>query len=473
MPKASISVRKLLRTLEGVIALRGTTVDVRDEAALQGEALDLLVQSAVFGSSQVKEAARWLIWSTAQAVGVYPASIHDLYIAAGRYEYDGATTPAINVRGMSYDVARAIVRTALSRDTKHFIFEIARSEMGYTDQQPDEFAAVMIAAALREGYRGPIFIQGDHQQLNAKKYKQNPEAELLGLRQLIDESIAAGFYNIDIDASTLVDLSKPTEAERQELNYRHTAEMTAYIREREPAGVTISVGGEIGEVGSQDSTPEDLEAFMSGYVPALQDLGPNLPGISKISVQTGTSHGGVVLPDGSIADVKLNLEALGQLSEAARRRYGMGGAVQHGASTLPEEAFDQFPARGAVEVHLATAFQNIIFDHLPEDFKAEIYEYLDDNHSDERKPSMTDAQFYYTTRKRAFGPFKEQFWDLPRDTKDTICSHLADQFGLLFDKLGVSGNAALVDRYVRPVAVAKPLPASVQTALTAGSPADD
>ena len=473
MPKASISVRKLLRTLDGVITLRGDTVEVQDEAALQGEALDLLAYSAVFGAAQVKEAARWLIWSTAQAVGVYPASIHDLYMAAGRYEYDHATTPAINVRGMAYDVARTIVRTAIGRDTKHFIFEIARSEMGYTDQQPEEFAAVMIAAALREGYRGPVFIQGDHQQINAKKYKQDPEAELEGLRRLIDDSLAAGFYNIDIDASTLVDLDRPTEAERQELNYRHTAEMTAHIREREPAGITVSVGGEIGEVGSQDSTPEDLEAFMSGFLPALRGLGADLPGISKISVQTGTSHGGVVLPDGSIAEVNLNLEALGRLSEVARREYGMGGAVQHGASTLPEEAFDQFAARGAVEVHLATAFQNIIFDHLPEGFKAEIYEYLDDNHADERKPSMTDAQFYYTTRKKAFGPFKEQFWNLPQGQKDVICGHLAERFDLLFDKLGVSGNAALVDRYVKPAPVAKPLPAAIQTALAASSPADD
>ena len=123
-----------------------------------------------------------------------------------------------------------------------------------------------------------------------------------------------------------------------------------------------------------------------------------------------------MLPDGSIAEVKLNLQALGDLSTAARK-YGMGGAVQHGASTLPDSAFDQFPQRGAVEVHLATAFQNMMFDDLPEDFRATIYEHLDENHDDERKPSMTPTQFYYTTRKRAFGPFKREFWHLPADVK--------------------------------------------------------
>ena len=473
MPKASGSVEELLRALDRVIAVRDGGLEVRDEAALQGDATDLLAYSAVFGSDEVKEAARWLIWSVAQAVGLYPASIHDLYLAAGRYEYDHATTPAINVRGLAYDVARTIIRTAQSRNTKHFIFEIARSEMGYTEQRPAEFASVMIAAGLREGYRGPLFIQGDHQQISAKGYAKDPEAELRGLRKLIDESLDAGFYNIDIDASTLVDLNKPTEAERQELNYRYTAEMTAYIRERQPEGVTVSVGGEIGEVGSQDSTPEDLEAFMEGFVPALQALGPDLPGISKISVQTGTSHGGVVLPDGTIAEVNLNLAALGELSEVARRRYGLGGAVQHGASTLPEEAFNQFAERGAVEVHLATAFQNLIYDDLPDDFKATIYAHLAANHADERKPNMTDAQFYYTTRKRGFGPFKEQFWNLPQVQKDQIMEHLAERFGLLFDKLGVSGNADLVERYVRPVPVAKPLPEGLRSALSPATPADD
>ncbi len=472
MTDISESIPALLAALDGVIAIDGETIDVVDEAALQGEITDRLAYSAVFGPRPVKAAARWIIWTTAQTVGLYPTSIHELYLAAGRGEFDHATTPAINVRGMSYDFARTVIRVAQAKGTQQFIFEIARSEMGYTEQRPAEFALTMLAAGLREGYRGPLFIQGDHQQLNAKKYTQDPEAELAGLRTLIAESIDCGFYNIDIDASTLVDLSKPTEAERQELNYRHTAEMTALIRELEPAGVTVSVGGEIGEVGSQDSTPEDLEAFMSGYVPALAALGAGLAPISKISVQTGTSHGGVVLPDGTIAEVSLNLDALGALSTAARR-YGMGGAVQHGASTLPEEAFDKFPERNAIEVHLATGFQNMIYDDLPEDFRDRIYAHLAANHADERKAGMTDQQFYYTTRKRGFGPFKQDFWHLPDSLKATITAHLAERFGLLFDKLGVSAQGDLVSRFVTPAPVAKSMPSVLRDALAANVPTAD
>jgi nicotinamide mononucleotide (NMN) deamidase PncC len=69
------------------------------------------------------------------------------------------------------------------------------------------------------------------------------------LRALIREAVAGGYLNIDVDTSTLVDLSKQTIKEQQDVNTSLSAELTAYIRSMEPAGVSISVGGEIGEVG--------------------------------------------------------------------------------------------------------------------------------------------------------------------------------------------------------------------------------
>jgi fructose/tagatose bisphosphate aldolase len=188
--------------------------------------------------------------------------------------------------------------------------------------------------------------------VNAKKYSTDPESEVGEVKNLIAEEIAAGFYNIDVDTSTLVDLSQPTLDEQQKANYQRAAEITQFIRGLEPPGVTVSVGGEIGEVGHKNSTVEELHAFVSGY---NRVLGRKHVGMSKISVQTGTSHGGVVLPDGGIADVKLDLAALEALSKAARG-YGMAGAVQHGASTLPSNAFGNFPRIETAEIHLATNF---------------------------------------------------------------------------------------------------------------------
>ena len=192
----------------------------------------------------------------------------------GRGEAGGFTVPAMNIRMATYYTARAVFRAANQAGAGAFIFEIARSEIGYTEQRPHEYAAVVLAAALREGHEGPVFFQGDHVQVNLKKYKSpDRDKELEALRTLIREEIAAGFYNIDIDTSTLVDLDKTTLDEQQAVNCDLCADFTKYIREHEPKGVTVSVGGEIGEVGGQNSNVHELHAFMRGYIKALADKG--------------------------------------------------------------------------------------------------------------------------------------------------------------------------------------------------------
>ncbi|PYO36652.1 MAG: aldolase [Gemmatimonadetes bacterium] len=374
-------------------------------AVRQSAAMDELVRRAVFGSTAEREEARWVIWEVGQRAGVRPASIHDLYLARGRGELPPFTTPAMNIRVLSYDSARAIFRAARRLDVGALICEIARSEIGYTEQRPPEYVAVVTAAALREGFTGPLFIQGDHVQVNAKKYAIDPDAEIAAVRALIEEELAAGFYNIDVDTSTLVDLSQPTLDEQQRVNFERAAETTKFIRDREPEGVTVSVGAEIGEVGGKNSDVHELRAFMDGYLRTLKRLGPHV-GISKISVQTGTSHGGVVLPDGSIAKVQIDLDALKALSRDAREQYGLGGAVQHGASTLPPEAFGAFPACEAIEIHLATNFQTIVFDHprLPADLRSEVNAWVKAECKDEWKKGDTEQQFIYKSRKKAVGP---------------------------------------------------------------------
>lgn len=442
--------RSLLQQPEWSEALTviGDQLEIRDLPWIRQKGIDGLVRQAVFGSPEEKAEARGWIFRIGEALGILPASIHELYAARGRGEVPPTfTVPAMNLRGMTYEMARAAFRAALRLDVGAMIFEIARSEIGYTDQRPEEYAVVIVAAAIKEGFRGPIFLQGDHFQVSAKAYAKDPERELQAVRDLTAEAIAAGFYNIDIDTSTLVDLTKPTLDEQQRLNYTLCAELTRYIRSIEPPGVTISVGGEIGEVGGKNSTVEELQAFMDGYRRHLRDG----VGISKISVQTGTTHGGVVLPDGRLAQVAIDFEALRALSRAARLEYGLAGAVQHGASTLPEEAFNKFVECEACEVHLATGFQNLVFDRLPASFREEIYAYLRAHHAEEWKPGETEEQFYYKVRKRAWGPFKQAFWELPEDIRGPIREALEARFALLFERLAVAGTRDLVARWVRPV----------------------
>jgi len=453
---------RLIGSLTGSVERRDDRVIVRNRERISSH-MDGLIREAVFGEAAGKAAARWLIWEISQALGIRPASIHELYAARGRGEIARTfTIPAVNLRMLAYDSARAVFRAARKIDAGAIIFEIARSEISYTDQRPAEYVSAVLAAAVREGFRGPVFIQGDHFQAGAKKYAADPEAELKAIRELIAESISAGFYNIDIDTSTLVDISKPSLDEQQKLNFELCAELTRFIRAQEPNGITISVGGEIGEVGQKNSSPEDLGAFMKGY-DALR--GP-VTGISKISVQTGTSHGGVVLPDGTLAQVAIDFDVLRELSEEARSKYGMGGAVQHGASTLPDSAFHKFVEAGACEVHLATAFQSLVMDHeaTPEALRREISEWLMVNAAGERKPKDTEAQFLYKTRKKAVGPFKKQFWTLPEAALAAIGASLEKQFAFLFEQLAVGRTTGIVAKHVQAPEAHQPLPeAGVKT----------
>lgn len=408
-----------------------------------------LARIAAFAPRGLKQAIYEKIAAKAKTKGVWLDSPQKIYEAAGKKELKG-TIPAINIRGLTFDTARAVFRAAKKNNSGAFIFEIARSEIGYTDQRPAEYSTVILSAAMAEGYKGPVFIQLDHCQINAKKYAADKDKEIKTVKELIQEAVTAGFYSIDIDTSTLVDLTKPNLTEQQRLNFEWAAELTAYIRLLQPKGINIAVGGEIGEVGKKNSTVEELKAFMDGYNQALAFKGGDLRGISKISVQTGTSHGGVPLPDGTVAQVKLDFNTLEKLSMAARDEYGLAGAVQHGASTLPPEAFDHFPRVETAEVHLATEFQNIIYENtvFPSDFKAEIYDFLN-NHPEikkERKPEETDAQFLYKVRKNGFGPFKERFWNLPESVRGKIGNDLEAKFDFLFKKLSAADTLQLVSK---------------------------
>jgi fructose/tagatose bisphosphate aldolase len=284
------------------------------------------------------------------------------------------------------------------------------------------------------------------------------------IRRACRLALDAGYRNIDIDASTLVDLSKPTVDDQQRPNYERTGELTALIRELEPDGVTVSVGGEIGEVGKENSNEAELRAFLDGFARELKARGCDGPGISKVSVQTGTSHGGVPLPDGTIAQVALDFGVHKRLGEVARKEYGIAGTVQHGASTLPDNLFHRFPEVETVEIHLATGFQNALFDDpaFPRELDDEIDAWCFGNAADERKDGQTDQQFVYTTRKKAIGPFKRQLWDLR--TKDEILGRQAEKLEFLFHELRVTGSRGMVERYVSPVSSDRPIPAGLREA---------
>ncbi|HUP82953.1 MAG TPA: class II fructose-bisphosphate aldolase [Candidatus Limnocylindria bacterium] len=464
-PVPASSVADLLAALSGCAHIEDGQLVIDDEARMRGDGIRAAAWSATFSDDRdVVEAARWIVWEASQALGAQSASIHDLYMARGRGEVHGFTVPAVNIRTQVFDMAATMCRAADELDVGTMVFELARSEQEYTFQRPGEYITSVLAGCIAAGWKTPVFVQGDHYQFNAAKYRTDPETTAEGIRKLTREALAVGYGNIDIDSSTLVDLSLGSVDEQQRTNYERAAEISALIRENEPEGMTVSIGGEIGEVGKENSTEEELRAYLEGYIRELRRrAGDGAVGISKVSVQTGTSHGGVPLPGGGVASVKLDFGTLERLSAVARS-YGLAGAVQHGASTLPDELFHQFPRVETAEIHLATGFQNALFEHgaFPRDLLAEIEAWCGANCADERKPGEAEDVFIYKTRKKALGPFKRQLWELR--TKDEILADQHQKLLFLYEQLGVAGSKEMVERYIKPLRVSRPAPASLTTA---------
>ncbi len=449
----SSPIQDIVRSLDNSLAITQGSVHITNPARF-AQVVYKLAEISALESGERQGLARFLTRAAALDLGIYPASIHELYMARGRGEIPPVfSVPAMNFRVLAFDEAKAVFRAAAAIKAGAFIFEIARSEMGYSDQRPAEYTTSILAAAIAEGYKGPVFIQGDHFQVSSKRYGTDPETEVESLKSLIREAIKAGFYNIDIDTSTMVDMTQPTVIGQQVLNTQLSAMFTTYIRTVQPEGVIISVGGEIGEVGGHNSTEEELCAYLDGFMGEIDRHITGITGLSKISIQTGTSHGGVVLPDGSIAQVDVDFNTMLQLSRVARNHYGLGGAVQHGASTLPEDAFGKFVEAEACEVHLATNFMNMFYDLMPSELREDIYKYLREKFVSERKPGMTEEQFYYKTRKNAVGPFKPQSWALPAVVRENLGQAWEAQFSKLFHLLGLADTQKFVQQTIHPAII--------------------
>lgn len=469
------NIQKSLKKIVEIISEK--EIKILKESNLRKDLIDDLVFQATFNpDKEVVDFCRGLIKKIAIKQGISLGSVYDLYRKKAKDDRR-FTIPAINVRGMTYNTGRAILEAAVRDKVTVFILEIAKSEIGYTNQRPAEYVNTMLAAAIKEGYRGVLFLQGDHFQVKVDKYKENPTEERKNIKRLIREAIEAGFYQIDLDMSTLVDWSAEDYDAQQKTNYKETALLTVYIRDLEKElgldkiGIVVNLGGEIGEIGKgikgRNSIVEDLDAFMNGYLKELAILEKEnncqLKGITKIAVQSGTKHGGMRDERGSlIKEIKVSFNTLAELGKICREKYELAGVVQHGASTLDPDCFVLFAGKPTpegfkisedllneknaeilsqnpvAEVHLATAYQDTIFDHpkFPKKLSDDIKKWVLENYPS--KEGEDKEKTYMSNRKNAWGHFKLETWELPSRIQDAIRKALVKQFSQdVFKNLGV------------------------------------
>ena len=235
--------------------------------------------------------------------------------------------------------------------------------------------------------------------------------------------------------------------------------------------MTVSIGGEIGEVGKSNSTEAELRAYLDTYRNELAAMGDDdMAQISKVSIQTGTSHGGVPLPDGSIAQVKIDFDTMRRLSTVARERVRARrlrparrvDAARGGVRPLPGQRDSGDPPRDRLPEHPLRRRRAAGRPPRRDDglVRGELRR--------RAQGGETEEQFLYKTRKKAIGPFKRRLWELPAAAQDAIGGHLGAKFGQLFDALQIAGTRALVERFVTPVALPRPLPAALGGGAAAG-----
>lgn len=462
-----------------------TNLIITDRAEFKGCLPTLAANVADFGEGKsapkdVRKLSAWIIGEAAQQMGAKLNSPQELYVAIAEGRIDRAMTiPAVNIRANSLDTARALFRAANDNNVGALIFEIARSEMGYTNQKPMEFAAVVQAAAILEGFKGPLFLQGDHIQLKAAELKKGGEAaekEIKAHSALIRDAILNGFGSIDLDMSPLEMRDRedlPFDAQQAE-NAKWTARKIQEVRTlTRELGIpwTLLLGGETGEVGKMNTRPEDLKAYANGILTNMREIGidPSM-GIRKIAVNDGTSHGGIALPDGSTAKVAIEFGVL-EMATKIGREFGWAGSVQHGASTLPDDAFNYFPKNGAVEVHLATAYQMVLLKAAEqiEGFKPRLIEYLKAKHAKDWKADMTDEQNWRSSSKNITGPFKYEFWTMPEEVRAAVAEELYKTFTFLFGQFNVKDTKDLVQDTVTDRDFHRPFPEEEEVVAVAQS----
>ena len=376
--------------------------------------------------------------------GLYPASIATVYQALGKGELAPMTVPAFNVRGLTYPLARAIWRAAMQANCGPIIFELAPSESTGCDQTFEEYAALVMAAAFKEGYRGPVFLQGDHFSLDSAD-------DLKQLEELARQVIESGFYQIDIDGSHLFDQKAENLNGFHAPNAQITGKLIKSIRDMQPRDVHIALGGEVGEIGGRNTSVDDLVAFHAELQNQLPETTPDL---DKISAQTGTTHSGIVLPDGTTGRMSVDFDLISALSRQARQ-FGWSGMVQHGASTLRFEDLAHLPQAGVIEVHLATQIQNILFDHpafpleLRDQMKRELVTAARSAEGDQldKSEDLSEAQRFYQARWAAWGIYKTELWQLPPEVIAQVSDSLSNWVTAIFQALQVNNRSQVLSDY--------------------------
>lgn len=364
-----------------------------------------------------------------------------------------AVIMAVNPRSVPDEIIPAVLQAAEDYRVP-IIFELAASEMNvnpdasltaaYTGMTPAMLAEKVNYWVQKLGITIPYAIHGDH--ITVKK--NTPEA-IQAAKALIEAEVAAGFTSYAIDASFLMELDESKLVERLNamtyedlllipdlgevlarristhgpfssleelkeiegigeslyqtirtyLELKDNIDVTAELAKLIPEGAGLEV--EVGEIGKVD--PETGQQALTTVIEAVTFIKAlHKRGIypDMLAIHNGTAHGNAFDPDGNpIPQLGIDLQRTREIAEAIAP-FGVG-ITQHGTTGTSMENLRLFGRSGIVKANVATNWQNIMWEHLPEEMKEKIIAWQWENLGEMRRKYSSDAEFLDKTRKYA------------------------------------------------------------------------
>lgn len=445
MPLASPA--QLWSLLSNTLDVRANRVEIIDPHRLRTERIDPLVYNAVFHDSErLRYFLCWLIRRAAAGMSIYPASAQGLYAAAARGQVRRFTAPALSLRVMTYDAARACFRAAKQSGCGAMVLDLGPNATEGPAQSPVEYATCLLAGAIREGYEGPVFLQADYLRERRAADEADQRDEFDRFQNLAEEALGAGFFNLELDTSALEDPLAPDPREQERASCADAARLAAFVRKTEPPGVDTNLGVKMRGRGDSEHVARRLRAFMEGFASEFADRAGSVTGIGKLSLDLRSAD---------------ELGASRDLAEVARREYNLATSVSWGGAPLPEALFAELTRFPVVEAHLGTRYEDLVLNHpgFPAPLRDAMSDWIDKTYGTIRGAEQDRASFQQQLRMPALERFKREMWDLPPESKDPIMADLQRTLLADFKRLDVEDtiHAVLANINIQDTELPRPV----------------
>ena len=276
--------------------------------------IDYIFDEKIVGNKDQLIAAFLLIYSIAWKLNIFPSSLQKIYKAQASHEiFPQIKILSLDVTEDSFENLRILFNSMNKEETKLLSFSINPKQMDQTWFFP--YITKILAAAIMEDYSGPIFLQTDNIYFDPLSFENDRDNLLDRLKKITQNAIKSGIYNLNLNASELIDPDKSVTSEKMLMNLKMVAMVTnLWVRNYQPNGITVSVSGKLGKLAVDFIQKDELKDYLKRLMKEGSRLRFNTAGddISKIVVDYRTGN-------------KASADYLGSLKLIAQNEFGLGG----------------------------------------------------------------------------------------------------------------------------------------------------